>query len=720
MKPNKPNRHSERNAAELRNLFFNRPQLFCLLLVLMFIAVGCEEKLTKPPEVTKPAGPPELTKSLHQAVADGDIEQVKFLISKSAEVSAKDDYGQTALHRAVLMGHRDVVEFLVANGASIDPKDNAGRTPLHYAAWAGQRDAAQLLLDNGAHINARDNHCWTPLHYATRRRHKVIVKLLIARRVDLNATTDRGHTAFSLAKRLTSMHNGHPGAVGAATLWFEIADLLHRNGTVYYVAVDGKDSNPGTFEYPFRTLSAAVNIAEPSDIIFVRGGVHSCLSTIHIDKSGQAGSPICLMAYPAESPVFDFSAAKGYGFYITGAYWHIKGLTVTKTEHCGIRLETERSNHNILEQIIAHTNGLTGIALFNGAAHNLVINCDSYRNFDPESNGENADGFDAARGLGPGNLFLGCRGWSNADDGFDCVHTDQGVRMESCYAWRNGENIWDHPIFNGDGGGFKVSSGQVPHVLIRCAAWNHKASLNISPDIIARRNDMGFTCGSNRWVRFLNCTALGNKLNYRFWSEDRTGERVLRNNLSYEGRVRINPKVNDQFNSWNTPPGVEITKADFLSLDDSVITGPRNPDGSIPESDFLRLAPDSDAIDAGMDVGLSFTGKAPDLGAFEYVPQKAKRQSSVKWLHQAVRDHDVQKMRALFPQGTDINEKDWLGYAPLHWACYFGYSDVAELLLYSGANPNLISDTGRTPLEIAKAMVYDKIAELLRKHGAKE
>jgi len=92
-------------------------------------------------------------------------------------------------------------------------------------------------------------------------------------------------------------------------------------------------------------------------------------------------------------------------------------------------------------------------------------------------------------------------------------------------------------------------------------------------------------------------------------------------------------------------------------------------------------------------------------------------------------------MHALFPQGTDINEKDWLGYAPLHWACYFGdwlgyaplhwacyfgYADVAELLLDSGANPNLISDTARTPLEIAKAMDYDKIAELLRKHGAKE
>ena len=37
-----------------------------------------------------------------------------------------------------------------------------------------------------------------------------------------------------------------------------------------------------------------------------------------------------------------------------------------------------------------------------------------------------------------------------------------------------------------------------------------------------------------------------------------------------------------------------------------------------------------------------------------------------------------------------------------------------------GAHPNLISDTGRTCLEIAIAMDYKEIAELLKKHGAKE
>ena len=36
----------------------------------------------------------------------------------------------------------------------------------------------------------------------------------------------------------------------------------------------------------------------------------------------------------------------------------------------------------------------------------------------------------------------------------------------------------------------------------------------------------------------------------------------------------------------------------------------------------------------------------------------------------------------------------------------YGYADIAEMLISQGADPNLISDTERTQLEIAKAMDY--------------
>lgn len=60
-----------------------------------------------------------------------------------------------------------------------------------------------------------------------------------------------------------------------------------------------------------------------------------------------------------------------------------------------------------------------------------------------------------------------------------------------------------------------------------------------------------------------------------------------------------------------------MNAADFLSLDDTIARGPRQADGSLPVSDYLRLAPDSNLIDAGKNLGMPFSGLAPDLGAFE-------------------------------------------------------------------------------------------------------
>lgn len=343
-----------------------------------------------------------------------------------------------------------------------------------------------------------------------------------------------------------------------------------------------------------------------------------------------------------------------------------------------------------------------------GAAHNLFLNCDSFRNFDPWTNGENADGFGGYYGLGRNNIFIGCRAWSNSDDGFGFDRALASIRLESCYAYRNGINIWAHPCFRGGANGFQIKHGELGQVvLIRCVAWDH--------------GNTGFTIKSTSGAGLYNCAALRNRFNYSYWGIGGGTKAALRNNLFFQGSrsLGFGPSMDDQFNSWNTPPGVEITEEDFLSLDDTAFTGPRNPDGGIPKSDFLRLAPGSDAIDAGADVGLPFVDKAPDLGAFEYNPDENGKRGP-KMLHQAVRDRDIKQIQVLLSEGNGVNEKDWLGYAPLHWAIYFGYPDVANLLISQGADPNLLSDTGRTPLEIAKAMEYDGLTELLRKHGAKK
>lgn len=67
--------------------------------------------------------------------------------------------------------------------------------------------------------------------------------------------------------------------------------------------------------------------------------------------------------------------------------------------------------------------------------------------------------------------------------------------------------------------------------------------------------------------------------------------------------------------SWTL--GYAVTASDFLSLDTSLALIDRNTDGNLPATDLFRLAPGCSLIDAGVDVGIPFKEKAPDLGAFE-------------------------------------------------------------------------------------------------------
>jgi hypothetical protein len=84
---------------------------------------------------------------------------------------------------------------------------------------------------------------------------------------------------------------------------------------------------------------------------------------------------------------------------------------------------------------------------------------------------------------------------------------------------------------------------------------------------------------------------------------------VARNNLDYgSGGNYVEDLVDDLVNSWNDPPGIVLDATDFLSLEPAEL-----------ETLFMRLAPGSEAIDAGVDVGMSFNGEAPDLGAFESI-----------------------------------------------------------------------------------------------------
>jgi len=110
----------------------------------------------------------ELNEKLFWAVHHGDLDQVKSLLEKGADIEAKDNDGWTPLHWAAANGHTAVAKFLFEKGADVQAKDNDGLTPLHWAAAHGKTAVANLLIEKGADLDTKDSEGRTPLDYMSK------------------------------------------------------------------------------------------------------------------------------------------------------------------------------------------------------------------------------------------------------------------------------------------------------------------------------------------------------------------------------------------------------------------------------------------------------------------------------------------------------------------------------------------------------------------------
>jgi len=87
---------------------------------------------------------------LQQAVAAGDLEQVKKLIAAKADVNETGPRQITAAHLAGEKGHTEILAALIEAGAKVDAVGPQGMRPLHLAANA---ETARLLIAKGAKVD---------------------------------------------------------------------------------------------------------------------------------------------------------------------------------------------------------------------------------------------------------------------------------------------------------------------------------------------------------------------------------------------------------------------------------------------------------------------------------------------------------------------------------------------------------------------------------------
>jgi hypothetical protein len=379
-----------------------------------------------------------------------------------------------------------------------------------------------------------------------------------------------------------------------------------------FVATDGNDSvNIGTIDSPYKTLTKALSVITIGDTIYIRGGIYSSSTTISISKSGKTDSLYCLFAYADELPVFDFIAqTSSDGIKVNGWYWHIKGIESRNAYHNGIAVN---GSHNIIDKCVVHDNRNTGLQLGNGASYNQIINCDSYNNADSLTGYGNADGFSPKLDVGSNNYFYGCRSWQNSDDGYDGYlrpSNNVTTTYENCWAFMNGY-LKNGTVSGGNGNGFKMGgsdSKTLMHnaILINCLAFDNLVK--------------GFDQNNNRGSMTLyNCTGFRNSRNFSLPGPIYTdsGKAItLVNCLDYAG-VNSNSIMSTATQLTNSWQGFTVTSTDFINIDTSWTRGPRKIDGSLPDLTFLHLEAGSSLIDAGTNVGLPYSGLAPDLGAFE-------------------------------------------------------------------------------------------------------
>lgn len=250
-----------------------------------------------------------VTRRLVLAAHEGDIETVRGLIAKGANINERNGTAYTALAAASQSGHTEIVRALLDHGANPDLANYAGSTPLMLAADGGhisvvrylldkQADVSaethegntalevaslmgepktvQLLLANGASVNIKDSRGITPLIAASSRGHTSISQLLIQSGADLTAEDNEGNSALIIAVRYEHvalvkilLTEGADANAGNASSWTallfatlkdntELVNLLIDNG----VDVNAKEGLVGTTPLELASQVAAQYVAK--------------------------------------------------------------------------------------------------------------------------------------------------------------------------------------------------------------------------------------------------------------------------------------------------------------------------------------------------------------------------------------------------------------------------------------------------------------------------
>eukprot|EP00063_Salmo_salar_P006217 XP_013981052.1 PREDICTED: ankyrin repeat domain-containing protein 27 isoform X3 [Salmo salar] len=264
---------------------------------------------------------------LLRAVADGDIEMVRYLLewldeepeeqhtglpswtelchplcqcphcgptqkklaclqASGLSVNSSSVDGFTPLHVAALHGHTALVSLFSRHEANVDARNSQSATPLHLASQNNHIQVVTSLLECNAKLNKKDHYGNTPLIHACLRGHLDTATILLQSNASVNLSNIQGNTALHEAVR-----GGHLALV---ELLLQAGAMVHMRNRRQRTALDcGKETGGKNTEI-LRILQKASGLspdAEPIKLLSVPKGAlaHSFVQRFKLHQHNTNG-----------------------------------------------------------------------------------------------------------------------------------------------------------------------------------------------------------------------------------------------------------------------------------------------------------------------------------------------------------------------------------------------------------------------------------------------
>lgn len=137
-------------------------------------------------------------RDLHDAVKNGDVEKVRFLVEQGVYVNATNTEGQTPQDLATQSGNHEICRILEEH-CGVAGTNISECSPLHYAVTSEKENIVKIRLENGADVNAAASGGATPLHCAADGSEPSMIRLLVENGADIKSVTNRGRTPLHTA-----------------------------------------------------------------------------------------------------------------------------------------------------------------------------------------------------------------------------------------------------------------------------------------------------------------------------------------------------------------------------------------------------------------------------------------------------------------------------------------------------------------------------------------